>query len=258
MATPFLFTLTIGFLAFSILPLLFARQPWIRDLADAPRHLRLLEGVPGEGRYNPETAEAVRKVLAHAYQQAHATVEGRQFLSGLSPSLLRELQDNAQYYPELSDAEVEEARRSFLLPLGGDFSSPMLMRVGTLMFFVFGLASAVSSILMAAIFGTGPLFRVFNMSLQTLNGRKAGRLRCVARVAVAWCPFLVPCFLYFLARAWSPRLAFWVLYSFTPITLSVPAAVSVMLVALLSLGLNLAYPARGIPDWIAGTCIVPR
>jgi len=98
---------------------------------------------------------------------------------------------------------------------------------------------------MAAIFRAGPTFRLFDLSIQTLDGESAGRLRCVARAVIAWLPLLALAAVLFgspIARQILP----------------VPALVSAISIVLLGVAVNMVNPARGIPDWIAGTSVVPR
>jgi len=228
-----------------LLPTISARWPWLMDLASTPRYESVLRGIPdGTHRWDPETAEAIRKILAHAYQQANSTNEGRQILSGFPPQGLRELRDNAERYPQLSEAEFEEARRR-VPQFRFDMSLSQMAGAGVFALWVFGLLLAVGSILMAAIFRAGPTFRLFDLSIQTLDGESAGRLRCVARAVIAWLPLLALAAVLFgspIARQILP----------------VPALVSAISIVLLGVAVNMVNPARGIPDWIAGTSVVPR
>jgi len=210
-------------------------KPWLDSVRD-PAVLSIRR------RLDPKLDEA-RKFAAQAYQELNATNEGRQLLSRLSPSELRELQEIAQ----LSELGNEEARRR-IWEIRSPF--PQLSKADVFIVAFLGFVCAIGSILMAAIFRAGPLFRLFKMSIQTRDGQRAGRLRCAARAAVAWMPFLVlgASTLFFLRST--------VLLS--PLIWSLTWSVSIMSLAVLALVLNLANPARGIPDWIAGTCVVPR
>jgi hypothetical protein len=113
-----------------------------------------------------------------------------------------------------------------------------MLRILSLTLAISGIAGAVSAILMAALFGTGPLFRAFGLSLQTQDGQKARRALCALRGIVAWAPFLAA----LLLGARSIQ------------TLTSP----LLIVAFVGLVYAIAQPERGIPDLIAQTHIVPR
>jgi hypothetical protein len=77
---------------------------------------------------------------------------------------------------------------------------------------------------------------LFGTSLQTLDGRRAGRVRSLLRAAVVWAPFV-------LFQLWQPWTVFHVVF---PLVLAA------------GVGSALARPERGIPDLVVGTHLVPR
>jgi len=218
----------------------------MRDLAKAPAYQAELRRIPNENvESNRRKADALRKVMANSYREAQSTREGQQLLSGFPPDLRRDLEAAAQRYPQLSKDEVAEARRD-LPPIPS--TAAILLRGVAPMIGLPWLALAIFALVMAAILGTGPLFRAFEMSLQTHDGRKAGRVRCVVRAAVAWFPG-VPLGLWFLAPFLGLR--------FLRVEPSLPLLLAMIVIAFAGLIYNLIRPERGIPDIIAGTYLMP-
>jgi hypothetical protein len=219
--------------------------PWMEDLINAPLYRETLRNIPNENvESNEQTAEALRKVLANSYTQAQSTPEGRQVVSAFSADVRRELEAAAQRYPQLSETDVVEARQALppMPSLATRLRQGMPGMIGQTW-----LVSAFVALLMAAILGTGPLFRIFQMSLQTRDGRKAGRLRCLIRAIVAWPP--IPPFAMSVVAPMlgiprvqpTPELLLWLIA-----------------IAVAGLIYNLITPERGIPDIIAGTFLVPE
>jgi hypothetical protein len=108
----------------------------------------------------------------------------------------------------------------------------------------------------------GPVFRFLGIEVRRASGRAAGQLRCAWRNVVAWVPLL-------LSNAWVPVMMI------QPDTLAFDPGKGVsvesgFLVLLMCAGSCLTVPAlfgviygvlrpqRGIPDLLAGTCLVPR
>jgi len=223
-----------------------AISSWMKDLTNAPRYQTELRRIPNENvESNRRKADALRKVMANSYTQAQLTREGRQLLSTFGPDVRRDLEAAAQRYPRLSEGEVAEARRD-LPPLPS--TATVLWQVAPAMIGLPWLASGILALLMAAILGTGPVFRMFQMSLQTRDGRKAGRIRCLVRAAVAWSP-AVPLGLWFVAPVLGLR--------FVRVEPSLTLLLAMIAIALVGLIYNLIRPERGIPDIVAGTYLMP-
>jgi uncharacterized RDD family membrane protein YckC len=95
---------------------------------------------------------------------------------------------------------------------------------------------AIPALILAPIVRGAPLLALFGMSLQTHDGRRAGRLRSLLRAMVVWAPFV-------LFRLWQPWAVFHIVF---PLAL------------VIGISYTLARPERGIPDLIVGTHLVPR
>ena len=99
---------------------------------------------------------------------------------------------------------------------------------------------AIPAIIFAFFLRGGLLFYLFGVAVQTEEGRPAGRARCFGRAVAAWGLFLLyapflplqSAFFVVLLGLWAPVLG---------------AAI-----------IALVNPERGIPDFLAGTCLVPR
>jgi hypothetical protein len=97
-------------------------------------------------------------------------------------------------------------------------------------------ALAVPALILAPIVRGGALLALFGMSLQTLDGQRAGRLRSLLRAVVVWAPFV-------LFRLWQPWAVVHVVFPLVLVT---------------GVAYTLARPGRGIADLIVGTHLVPR
>jgi hypothetical protein len=162
----------------------------------------------------------------------------------------------------------DEALRARLL-VDGPSWAPTWLRI----LFDFRLAGrwpASLAVLFAFILGTSPLMNVFGIGLQTKNGKKAGRLRCASRTAVAWLPFLVD--------AGFGRLRYGSAFPLLRVDdfgslnyrLAIdpselvemvlnwdwPLVIATIIVA--AIVYSMASPKRGIPDLVAGTYLVPK
>jgi hypothetical protein len=110
---------------------------------------------------------------------------------------------------------------------------------------------------------------VFGFALQTRSGRSAGRIRCAARSLFAWLPFAF--FFPTLATAaylgYAPAArAYWRSQSPAAATFLLEGyaggvwTIEVVLggIVLLGIAYSLSKPARGLPDVLAGTWLVPK
>jgi hypothetical protein len=100
----------------------------------------------------------------------------------------------------------------------------------------------------AALFRGGLSMQLTGLALVRSDGRDAGRLRCVWRVAVVWLPVVAVLLPIVWVDLHRPDLLWLcpVLQGLSVLLLLTPAA------------LALRYPRRSLPDWLAGTYVVPR
>jgi hypothetical protein len=128
--------------------------------------------------------------------------------------------------------ELAEARRR--LETVKPSASPWSRTLGWLLFGIAPLS--IPALILAPLVRGGALLALFGMSLQTLDGRRAGRPRSLLRAMAVWAPFV-------LFRFWQPWAVVHIVF---PLVLAI------------GIGYTLARPERGIPDLIAGTHLVPR
>jgi len=196
----------------------------------------------------PIVLEAYRKLMASAYAQLKGTGVADQIISR-SPQadeIKRRFEAALTQYPSLTPAEVDEARvfvdrlRSANSRMGA-FDT---MRLATTTAGVVLTVCAIPASIFAFFLRGGLLFSLFGVAVQTEEGRAAGRARCFGRAAAAWGLFLL----------------------FAPFLLLQSTFLSMFFVVLLGLWtpvlgaaiIAVVNPERGIPDVLAGTCLVPR
>jgi uncharacterized RDD family membrane protein YckC len=106
----------------------------------------------------------------------------------------------------------------------------------------------------------GPAFWFLGIEVRRPNGQPAGRLRCAWRNVVAWLPLIsfnaaLPFFMNMPAQYGRVE-------SLTPQELAIVilscGGSFLMLFALLGLIYGIVRPQRGVQDWLAGTCLVPK
>ena len=221
------------------LPRISSVAPWLNAYLNATRsQLQLRRTLDRAGSADNDETEAFRKIMAYGYLQASVQFDGRQAMSSLPPRVRKDLEEAARRYPNVSEAEAAEALQLYqdaVPPLSLPFWSILssLASVYGGMAGLFGIAGSV--------FGTGPLFRLFGMAIQTADGHKASRLRCLLRATIAWSPFVFLALLVWILRA-----------SAEPVVLFFISAI-----LLLAIFDNARTPECGIPDILAGTRIVP-
>ncbi|MGA2261256.1 MAG: hypothetical protein ABSH28_07465 [Acidobacteriota bacterium] len=153
-------------------------------------------------------------------------------------------------HPHVSETDLDRARAIVGEAGVGEFLR-MLPRLERALPFgacvLLGFLS-IPAFLLSVILRGGLLTRLFGMSVQMEEGRKAPRYRCALRALTTWGMFMLclplPPFSYLnhpLSLSTSPWIA------------SLPLAIGIT-------GLIYAAvrPARGIPDLIAGTALVPK
>jgi hypothetical protein len=199
-----------------------------------------------------EEVEAVGKLVAASYARARNTPL---FLQ-VSPSDedRRMWEAWLKAYPNVTDAEIEDARTLMrtLHPSGlpaFPSSTPEDQYARTQFTTIFltllwPSLVALPAIVFAVLLRGGLIFRLSGIALQTSDGRRAGRVRCLCRALLVWSPFLVlfPVF---------PGLGLNPIAGAVPLPVLVPAAVAGFVYALVR-------PERGVPDLIVGTYLVPK
>jgi hypothetical protein len=174
--------------------------------------------------------EAIVKVLSHAFRQERlkSFSEGWIVSWTLTGPRVRFLNSLAGQWPSLSAAEASEARRLVGLPethlrlmLANDVDS----WIGVVF-----MCGVIGSLVVTVFLRTAPVLRLCGIAIQRVDGRRAGRMVCLLRGVVVW----------------SPLLLLWV------------GDYLVMAVFALGATYAMARPARGIPDLITRTHLVPR
>jgi hypothetical protein len=195
----------------------------------------------GEAQEREARKRLLQALQAHVYAELEdvstrssnpvAVRVAREALGGLGADERAALDARREERP-LSAEEQAEARREL------ETLEPSATVWGLLLgFLLFGLAPlAIPALILAPVAGGGALLWLFGMSLQTLDGRRASRLRSLLRAAVVWAPFA-------LFALWQPWAVFHVVF---PLVLAI------------AVGYTLVRPERGLADLIAGTCLVPR
>jgi uncharacterized RDD family membrane protein YckC len=243
-ALPLLF-----FLVYTLGPVVdsFRMPDWERELQRMSaydvimKELDLSQRVPA---LQPEI-QAPCKVLAWVYREARSSPRGVVALSHLREFSRDKLATCAKRFPSLTETELAEARQlvdAHIAKHTVPGNTMLSARFTFALHRVFDAGAAVWALAAAlALFcPPGPIARLFGFALQTTTGESAGPFRRVVRSLVAWLPFM----LLFLFHGNSP----W-LWAFD-------AGVGILL--LLGTIYSMIRPARGLPDLIAGTCLVPR
>jgi hypothetical protein len=112
------------------------------------------------------------------------------------------------------------------------------------------LLSAIAAVLSALLFPGGLLLRWLGLAVVARGGSDVTRFRAAWRAIVAWSPILL-LWLYVWARAPGGREPFEALSS-----LWAPAAAAAAAIA--GAAWAIVHPARGLPDRLTGTWLVPR
>jgi len=100
------------------------------------------------------------------------------------------------------------------------------------------------ALLLALAMRVGPLQRIFGMELRTRTGRRAGRVRALVRVVVAWLPGLL--------------LALAFVLTSVDFDAALPLLALVVVITTAGASLGAVRPRWSIPDRVAGTRLVPR
>ena len=108
------------------------------------------------------------------------------------------------------------------------------------------LMFSLFALVIAPIARGGALLKMFGLELVTDDGRRASRLRVLARAAITWSPFLLLMLILLLRGGFGSHAQMMSTFAGTVLVATAGAAVAI------------AQPARGIQDRLAGTWIVPR
>lgn len=207
------------------------RSPWIKDGHKGPDDKTLAIYIAHNYRNvitNPASWSGV-------YATATITGEHRKFA-----------EDSLKTYPNPREDEIRAAtavvkpylsKQAPFDPFGMPFF-PLVVAGACLVVYV-GLPALVAALL----FRGGPLLRLLGLAVVRRDGERASRLRVLWRGLIAWSPFLA-----------TPFLAM----ALTPFAGAGWRAVIVLAFLALCVGWSLSLPNRGLPDRLAGTCLVNR
>ena len=101
---------------------------------------------------------------------------------------------------------------------------------------------SIPGIICGFLFRGGALLYLFGIAVQTMDGSRASRLRCLLRAVVAWSPLLLPYLAIVAGHESIGTELLWILFP----------------LAVLGAIYTIIRPERGIQDRIAGTYLVPR
>jgi hypothetical protein len=260
---------------FSFKPLIDSiRMPvWEQELQRVPIY---------DGRYrslndyrNLEAAatqkEAVCKVLAWIRREAGGHPRGRYLMSQMRMFQRETLESCGNRHPSIAEPEAMEARKILdraCLCVDTWYSAARFQQGAGVLFWAGGFLW-LFPVAVSFFFPPGCFARMSGFALQTTNGKPADRLRCLKRSVFAWSPFA----LFFPALAgvgllgYAPNAAvYWKSEGVLASTFllhgyaSVLGIVEVALGSLVVAGMiyAIARPQRGLPDLLAGTCLVPK
>jgi hypothetical protein len=269
---------------------------WQRELTRVPAYDRLLRSLEDYGNLPElvERKEAGCKVLAWISNQANRAPAGKPALAQLRTFERERLQSCGKQYPAITEADVIQARKTFVekcscsdgnriqQPSPKEAQAKKLLdemiaqtrplarfeRGLTLVFWAGGLLW-IFPLGYSLLFPPGAGAGIFGFTVQTATGNRAGRLRCAARSLFAWFPFV----LFFPVLAATSYLgyapaaeAYWKKQGAASATFLLEGysgtlwTIDVVLGCIVVFGVvySLARPARGLPDVLAGTCLVPK
>ena len=206
-----------------------------------------------------EDREAIEATLATRYR---ATLEDRSLFTSIN-ALTMSGQLRPEYLGLADDlvrrhvAEVDPREKpdspavETLVKRATDPEPPPWAGVVTAVLVVCCFFLAVAS-LAAALMFRGGLMRLFGLELVTVDGQPASRVRVLARAAIAWSPVLALTLALIGSRVLGNRLPD-PIDSATLLLWATP-----LFIMLVGASVAIVHPPRGVPDWLAGTWIVPR
>jgi uncharacterized RDD family membrane protein YckC len=188
--------------------------------------------------------EAIRKVLASSYRKVESSPQAGLLLAVMPEGDKAVFESALKDYPAPAIEEVSQAR--MLLDSGAETRQavtfePTLRDAATA-----ALSSAaffsIPAIIFAFLSRNGPLLYLFGIAIQTEEGSKASRWRCLVRAFAAWSLLLLP---WLVIVGGHESIGNKLLLVLGPLTAG-GAVYSII------------RPERGIQDRIAGTYLVPR
>ena len=260
---------------FALKPLIDSiRMPvWEQELQRVPTYDGLARNLDEyrnlEGAANQK--EAVCKVLAWIRLEAGGRPRGRYLMSQMRPFHRESLESCRSRYPSITESEAMEARKllnSSCLCVDTWFSTVRFQQGANMLFWAGGFLW-IFPVALSFLFPPGSSARMSGFALQTTNGKPANRLRCVIRSVFAWLPFAL--FFPALAAAgllgFAPNAAVYrqsegllnstlLLHGYANVLWIVEIVLGCLVVA--GMIYAIARPQRGLPDLLAGTCLVPK
>lgn len=231
--------------------------PDLRDLLNAEGYVKTLKQLENSQDTAAVRAqrEAIRMVLAGFLASSKSSPVGISLYSGAmkNPEVSKAVAAAAKDYPALTEAQLSSARTIARNQLTGDALTRMVSKIPKLLLdnMVSALAfSGLGALLLSWIVRGGVLLHLFRITVQTGDGRRAGRLRCFLRALVAWGLFL----------PFLPFPPFTVLIKSLGVggEAEILLKIAVLFIALGGAASSLIRPERGLADRIAGTYLVPR
>jgi len=188
--------------------------------------------------------EAIRKVLAWSYRKVGSSPQGGLLLALMPEGDKAVLESALKDYPAPTMEEISQARK--LLDSDAKIRQavsfePTLPDAATAALSSTAFFS-IPAIVFAFLFRSGPLLYLFGIAIQTEEGSKASRWRCLVRAFAAWSLLLLP---------WLVIVSGHESIGNKLLLVLVPLAVGGAVYSTIR-------PERGIQDRIAGTYLVPR
>jgi eukaryotic-like serine/threonine-protein kinase len=250
---------------------------WQRELKRVPVYdmwaNRLEDSRTPEARV---ASTSICKMLAWIGTQASEAPGGRHMLSGLRPFEKDRLEKCRSQYRSVTASEAMEARKAAEdYFIGRSLSSAekdrqfAVLRQGIDLLFWAGGVLWIIPVALSLMFPPGICGRLLGVGLETTRGQPAGAMRRALRSVCAWFPFVLfyPMMAATAYFGYAPNAAsYWQKEGFLAATAqlhgysAVLGIVVAILLGLFGLGIifALAKPDRGLPDFIAGTCLVPK
>ncbi len=214
---------------------------------------------PGKFQNNEEAQikrKAIRKILAYRMRS--------RLWQELIKQQTKETQDVAASalveYPDVSDEGVAEARKVLATTgdprfIQGEAVSDqellsIVLSIMNLFSFAFFVVITILGIMSAFIFHGGLLLYLSGITVQTGDGEKASRLRCLWRALIGWSPVLITLICAIITVFFVPPLGILEFSSVVIVVLWLPLFVGAIYAV--------AKPERGIQDRLAGTYLVPK
>lgn len=257
----------------------------LRELKEAKELARLSKDLETlkDNEEAKVTRAAARKILARKMTE-HDSPQWKELLRQQPEENLEEMESALAEFRDVTDSEVSEARRTLeasresLIKEKTPYKTGRAIgrMVGSLLartvsapehlpareLFVWSevfafilLVLAIPTIISAFIFRGGILLYVFGITVQTREGRKASRFRCLLRAIIPVAPLLIIHLIFLLLILLSASFEIMVrIRYFVLLWLLIPSLLFVFLVVIYSI----IKPENGIQDVSAGTQLVPR